>query len=53
MAAPGDKQRPREQSQSSPSEGSARDRTPTSTRPEEIEPLDEKILEEVMRDCPL
>jgi hypothetical protein len=58
MAAPGnnppsDKKRPREQSSSPLSEPSASDCKPTGKRPEEIEPLDEKSLEQVMRDCPL
>jgi hypothetical protein len=58
MAAPGDnarsdKKRPPEHSSSPPSERSASDRKPTGKRPEEIEPLDEKSLEQVMRDCPL
>jgi len=58
MAAPGDnaprdKKRPREQSSSPLPERSAGDRKPTGKRPEEIEPLDEKSLEQVMRDCPL
>jgi hypothetical protein len=54
MAAPGDKMRQRELSPGSASESNeVRGRKPTDNRPEEIEPLDEKSLEQVMRDCPL
>jgi hypothetical protein len=54
MAAPDDKKRQREPSPSAAAESSEpRDRKPTGKRPEEIEPLDEKSLEQVMRDCPL
>jgi hypothetical protein len=54
MAAPDEKIRQRELSPGAASESSeARDRKPTHKQPEEIEPLDEKSLEQVMRDCPL
>ena len=53
MAAPGEKKDPREQSSSPRADRSAKDCMPIDERPEEIEPLDEKSLERVMRDCPL
>jgi hypothetical protein len=53
MAAPDHRKRPGEQSSNSPSDGSESDCKKTGKGPEEIEPLDEKILERVMRDCPL
>ena len=53
MAAPDNNKSPRQHLTSPASESDVGDRRPKGKRPEEPEALDEKILDQVLRDCPL